>query len=375
MRVVIIGAGIVGVSAAYRLAETGAEVICLDERGIGAGTSRVSYAWVNACEKLTSRSYYLLNMAGRDAHGRIAEEIGDADWYPRPGILQWQDASAEAGGVDTTAQDDKLTQLVEWGYPAELIDAHDVRSIEPDISPDAYDGRAIILYAQDGWCHAVIYAGRVAGEARRRFGATFRQAGVSRVVIEGSRCTGVILADGTRIEADVVVNSAGRWFNDVIDEKALRIPLAPTAGLIAYTAPAGLQLRRGLRTPSINLRQDGGGRLLLRAGDIDKLVDGEAPAHAAAEQAEELMRRARALLPALADVPLEASRVAIRPCPADSYSAIGPIPGVDGLYAAVTHSGVTLAPFIGEAIASELTGTMRTELVDFRPARFFGNAA
>ena len=48
------------------------------------------------------------------------------------------------------------------------------------------------------------------------------------------------------------------------------------------------------------------------------------------------------------------------------------MPGAAGSYAAVTHSGVTLSPFIARAVADEvLTGTARPELATFRPARFF----
>jgi glycine/D-amino acid oxidase-like deaminating enzyme len=369
MKVVIVGSGIVGTSVAYRLAQAGAEVVVVEERRIGGGTSSASYAWVNACEKLTSKAYFELNVAGRDAHARLAEELGGTEWYPRPGILQWQDAEAEAGGVDRSNQAAKFDRLVAWGYPAELLDGDEVARLEPDIAPETYRGRPIIHYPEDGWCHAVLYAGRVAGAARRH-GASFVTAKVTGLIVQGSRCGGVQLADGTTVPADVVINCAGRWANEFLDGED-RIPLAPTAGLVVYTAPAGLELTRGLRTPSVNLRPDGGGRLLLRAGDIDKLIDGEAPADAALEHAVELLRRARIVLPALANVPMEASRVAIRPQPADSYSAIGPIPGRDGLYATITHSGVTLAPFIAEAVTDELIrGCERPELANFRPARF-----
>jgi glycine/D-amino acid oxidase-like deaminating enzyme len=49
------------------------------------------------------------------------------------------------------------------------------------------------------------------------------------------------------------------------------------------------------------------------------------------------------------------------------------LPQIEGYYAAVTHSGVTLAAFLGAAVADEiLRGEARPELATFRPARFFG---
>ena len=62
-----------------------------------------------------------------------------------------------------------------------------------------------------------------------------------------------------------------------------------------------------------------------------------------------------------------------RAIPKDGYSAVGPLPRVEGYYAAVTHSGVTLGAFLGVAVADELLrGVTRPELETFRPARFFG---
>jgi hypothetical protein len=38
----------------------------------------------------------------------------------------------------------------------------------------------------------------------------------------------------------------------------------------------------------------------------------------------------------------------------------------------VTHSGVTMSPFLGALVADEIVrGRQKAELADFRPARFF----
>src|SRR5262249_52735853 len=89
-------------------------------------------------------------------------------------------------------------------------------------------------------------------------------------------------------------------------------------------------------------------------------------------EARDLVRRVRELLPAIGEVEAEAVRIAIRPIPGDHLSAIGPMPRTAGYYIAVTHSGVTLSPFLAAAVADEIVGgRQRPELADFRPARFF----
>ena len=89
-------------------------------------------------------------------------------------------------------------------------------------------------------------------------------------------------------------------------------------------------------------------------------------------EARDLVRRARQLLPSIGEVEAEAVRIAIRPIPADHFSAIGPLPRTSGYYLAITHSGVTMSPFLGAVVADEIVhGRQRDELADFRPARFF----
>jgi glycine/D-amino acid oxidase-like deaminating enzyme len=89
-------------------------------------------------------------------------------------------------------------------------------------------------------------------------------------------------------------------------------------------------------------------------------------------EARDLVQRARLLLPSIGNVEPEAVRIAIRPIPGDHLSAIGPMPRISGYYLAITHSGVTMSPFLGAAVADEVVrGRQRAELADFRPGRFF----
>ncbi|WP_163521148.1 NAD(P)/FAD-dependent oxidoreductase, partial [Klebsiella michiganensis] len=74
MKAIVVGAGIVGTSIAYRLAQAGVSVTVLEAGRVGGGTSGVSYAWVNACEKISRRDYFELNFAGVKAHRALGEE-------------------------------------------------------------------------------------------------------------------------------------------------------------------------------------------------------------------------------------------------------------------------------------------------------------
>ena len=56
----------------------------------------------------------------------------------------------------------------------------------------------------------------------------------------------------------------------------------------------------------------------------------------------------------LGSLPIEEFRIGLRPLPSDGLPLIGPVPGVEGVYAAVMHSGITLAAIVGRTVAEEV---------------------
>jgi glycine/D-amino acid oxidase-like deaminating enzyme len=57
--------------------------------------------------------------------------------------------------------------------------------------------------------------------------------------------------------------------------------------------------------------------------------------------------------------------------PRDEKPMVGTIPGLDGFYVVVSHSGVTLGPLWGKIAAAELLdGQPDARLETFRPSRF-----
>ena len=47
IKTIVIGAGVMGASVAYRLAQAGAAVTVLEATRVGGGTSGISFAWTN----------------------------------------------------------------------------------------------------------------------------------------------------------------------------------------------------------------------------------------------------------------------------------------------------------------------------------------
>ncbi len=364
LRIVVIGAGVMGASVAYRAALAGASVTVLEAGRLGGGTSSCSFAWTNSNEK-TPRSYYDLNLAGMRAHAALADEFGGAPWWHGGGCVEWE-APAERAVLET-----KIERLQAWGYAAEWITSKQLLELEPDIDPAQIGDGPIAYYRDEGWLDPVVYIGAMLGAARARGATVIQDTRVAETMVAGGRMTGVKTVSGEVFEADAVVNCAGRWANDPVADAGLHLPLAPTVGLLGFTPPVAARVGRIIRSPGIHARPDGAGRLVC-IDPVEEVPPFDPHPSASLPQGAELMRRLRRLLPVVGDVQVEALRMAIRPIPADSYSAVGPIPRVDGYYVAITHSAVTMSPFLGAMVADEIVhGRQCALLADFRPARFY----
>ena len=71
LRIVVIGAGILGAAVAASLTRRGAQVTILEAEHPGSGTTATTFAWVNSANK-DPDSYFALNHAGVRAHHEFA---------------------------------------------------------------------------------------------------------------------------------------------------------------------------------------------------------------------------------------------------------------------------------------------------------------
>lgn len=365
MRALVIGAGVVGASVAYRLSRGGADVTLLDRGRPGGGTSAASLAWINANNK-TPRAYHDLNVEGMRAHAALRAEFGAAPWWHGGGNVLWATGDA---GCETIRR--RIERLRAWDYAAEEITAARLLELEPDLAPAALHEATIAYFPEESWIDTTVYVHAMVQSAVRAGARLCTGTAVRELRRAGERVTGVRAGSGETYEADIVVNCAGRWADEVGASAGLGIPLAPNRGLLAVTPPALTRLQRIVHAPHCQFRPDGGGRVMVQAEDVDDAVTAGRASEPPADLAGDLVRRAAQVLPGLAGLGPETARIGIRSMPADGHSVVGPQGGVAGYYVVVTHSGVTLAPFLGSVAADELLrGRPDPRLAPFRPDRF-----
>jgi glycine/D-amino acid oxidase-like deaminating enzyme len=369
MHVAVIGTGIIGSSVAYESAKAGAKVTIFDAGSVGRGTSATRFAWTNATGK-SPLPYFALNVAGMRAHLELKRDFGETPWFTQTGSVEWR--TTKEGHALLL---DNVKQMRDWGYGVELIDKGRLAEMEPDIDVAAIGDGPIAYYPEEGWVDPTLYAGWLLRAAAERWDTTVRtNTRIAEVETKGGRVKAVGTSSGERIECDAVVNCTGRWADEALGGVPA-VPLASNIGVLAFTPPVALTLRSQFHSDDLDVRPDGAGRIMIHKVSVDDLFNKPETLRTDGAEAKLLLDATREFVPALRTVGIEAIRTTVRPIPADGLTCAGEMPHVAGYYVAVTHSGVTLAPYLGKAVADEVVrGKMHDELSTFRPNRFFSTA-
>src|SRR5215831_11237026 len=375
----VIGAGVLGVCVAARLAEAGIGVTLLEQDRPGHAATRSSFAWLNANDK-APRAYHDLNHSGMRAWAALAASLGGAAWYRPAGNIEWaQDAP---GRAQLAA---RVRRLAGWGYSASLIGAAEAAGLEPSLRLPASVAE-VAWFPGEGYLLTEPLVSQLADRAVQR-GATLLTGEPGRVTgldTAGGAVRAVRTAAGQVIPVDAVVCCAGRWVPGLaaLAGAASPVPLVPWAepgaaapGLVVQAGPVTPPgPRRIVHAPDVYLRPHSGGLVHLEAPDAT--VDLHTPEADLRRWAEELLRRARRVIRGLHRARVTSYQVCVRPMPADGHPIVGWLPGATSLYIAVTHSGVTLAAHLAQLITTELlSGRPAAELTPYRPSRFAGTAA
>ena len=331
--VVVVGAGIVGASAAYHAARAGAVVTLVDSGRPGGGVTAGSFAWIGA-SRVRIGPAAGLRASATEEYRRLEAEL--------PGLPVTWSGSLSWGAADSAPQ---------AGPGQEIVDRATVATLEPNLrQPPSW----AVWAPGDGAVDPVGVTERLVAGARGYCARVYPDTLVTafRRDAEG-RVVGVDTAAGPLTGATVVL-AAGVATAALGVRLGIRIPVDPSpATLFHLRAPAGL-VRTVVHNADFDLRQVAGDRLF-----------------AAADSPERTLAAVRSTFRGSGNVELLGTRVGVRPMPADGEPIVGPVAGVPGLYLAVMHSAVTLAAAVGRLVAQELVdGTVEPALAGCRLHRF-----
>jgi len=350
-RVLVIGSGIIGASIAWHLAKAGAQVTVLDASDTGGLATRNSWAWINASWG-NPEPYFRLRQRAMQEWRKIDRHV--------PGLaVNW------CGGLTWDLEPEKLEAYgrghAAWGYGIRRVEPDEIRRLEPTLKkvPDF-----ALHVPEEGVVEPLAAARAILAGAEALGAEVVPHARVKWLNGNDTRIIGATTDEGT-FHADETIVAAGAGSQQLLNSVGHTLKLTAPAGLLAHSKPAAELLRGLLMTPGLHVRQTAEGRLVAGTdfAGSDPLDDPEASAAA-------LITGVRELIAGGEGLELDFHSIGYRPTPADGFPAIGRPGNRDGLYVAVTHSGVTLAPALGLFAAQELLNGQRDPLLSpYHPDR------
>jgi glycine/D-amino acid oxidase-like deaminating enzyme len=364
LRVLIVGAGIVGASVALRLADSGAEVIVLEGRVPGSGTTAASISWLSSFPQLASAP-----PGDRNLRDRLEQEFHQLEDEVGPGACHWTGTLTWAGGDAETekrlAGDYQLAR--QRGADVVVLPGKEAQQLEPAfyVAPDA----PVYWERGGGWVDAPALAVRILAAAEQRGARVVTGSPVDVIERRDGRVTAVVTTDGERFPGDVIVNAAGSWAAHVASLAGCTLPLDLRPGLLVQSEDLGPgQPHHVLNGPDFYVRPDPGGGVALHWRGESLYLAQEHRLNGPG--ADEVFDAVAKWIPSLQGTRPKAAKVGIRPVPPGG-PVVGWHPQAKGFYVVVSHGGVGWAPTWGRLVTQELTtGRSPVELARWRPDRF-----
>ena len=320
LRIIVVGAGIVGASIAYHLSRRkDVAVTVLERTEPCAGASGHSFAWLNSFGK-DPVSYHHFNRRSMDIWDRFARRLGmdlDLHWG---GELRWESMPER---VEALRQ--RIVQLQAWGYPIRIISSDELRELEPGLSPGSVttasfseiDGRVDPFKVIEACLQRACEAGAV----------VHTHTPVVELYRNGRGRIETVNTPSGGISCDVVVLASGTDTTELAATTGIHIPQQHSPGVVVRTDPQPpiLQNVSVLHLPpidenrhEIHLRQSADGTLAIGQGSQESVDQDDSQEHA-----DDLLSRAVHYLPALADARAIPTPVGYRPMPIDELPVIG----------------------------------------------------
>lgn len=286
MRVVVVGAGVIGLACAYELLQDGHDVVLLDRAQAGMGASWGNAAKIAVAEttpvpapgmvlqglrwmlRADSPLYikpslsppFIRFMAGMARHCTVGSFRSGLEANLRAAqralalFDEWTDAGVEfeqhQRGVVLGYDDDKAFEMrlryqdlfTAYDEPVEVLDRAGLERVEPALSERVHRG---LYYPADRQIEPESLNTSLAQHIRAAGGELLEGVEVTGFERTGDRVTGVLTRTG-RHAADGVVLAAGVWTEQLARQLGVALPIQPGKGYSLDYIPPAVQLRTSL---------------------------------------------------------------------------------------------------------------------------------
>ncbi len=413
-QVIVVGAGMAGLSTAWFLQRAGAEVTVLDRRDVAAGSSWGNAGWLSPALTLPLPEPAILapglrallsagspvyipptldprllrflagfvrhctprqwnramavfaqaNKLALDAYDRMGGATGRVEAEVRPAdplLAVFRSATDRAALVEEFDRVGRVTEPPEY----RLVDRDEIQELEPILSSSARFG---VRLSGQRFLNPGEFVHALADSVKNGGGQILTGLDVRGVT--GGRRAGVRLADGSSLAADAVVVAAGGWLSRLVRPHGVRTPVQAGRGY-SFTVRPGVAVRNPIYLPAqrVACTPLGGPAEGVRVAGMMEFRRPDAALDP---------RRVRAIVtaatPLVDGVDWEARTdewVGSRPCTPDGLPLVGRTSS-SRVFVAGGHGmwGMALGPLTGRLLADQIMGERVHPLMDaFDPLR------
>jgi len=357
---IVVGGGLVGSAIAYGLQRKGLSTVILDEGDIAFRAARGNFGLVWVQSKGTDFPPYAQwtwksAESWAELNAEILDITGDDIGYSRPGGGELCITEKEL-----ESRREKMLRLQSHAphFKFEMLDHKAMRDLIPDIGPEVVggcyspaDGHANPLYLLRG-LHQSLQAKGGALENGGKVTAINRQGGTFSVSTAKAK-----------YQSAKLVLAAGLGTKDLATMIGMNVPIRPQRGQILVTE----RLKPFLSLPLSKVRQTSEGSVQL--GDSQEEVGFDEGTTSSVMN--RIAHRAATMFPHLKHARIVRAWGALRVMSPDGYPVYVQSEDHLGAFAAVCHSGVTLAAAHALHLAGSIAdGTLPDELAPMSAQRF-----
>ena len=360
--VLIIGAGIVGASCAWRLSQAGLSVKVLDRTAPGSEASQAALGVLtfHGRPDTMPEPMRMLARKSRDYYPAIIDEleeaVGERVYFRQEGQLILGINEGDMPSLEETLRVNRLE-----GVEIERASVEEALRLEPNLNPEI----AGALYSpHDGWVDNAALTQAIV-RAAKQAGAQFEQAEVDSVEASDGQIASV-RAGEAHYESDWVVLAAGAWSGQI-----WKVPVKPRRGQ-AYSVE-GSYFKRVIHSPRAYIVPKDDAQTMLGATVEDVGFD----ASNTPDGLGSISTRAFEISPILETSTFVGAWAGLRPGTPDDLPIIGPAADFPNLIIATGHfrNGILLAPITADLVRQIVVGDApNLDLAPFSPGREALNA-
>ena len=365
-RVLILGGGVAGCAAAMELAARGAAVTLVDRDQPGTGATGASAGILAPQYEASGPGHrFRLQVQSLDLWpgfaGRIEAHTGWSVGYRTDGLLVANRSREE--------EDEALEALAwqhELGLPGEIVTPQEARRLHCGVGGRL---RSYVWLPRGHQVDSQRLASALADAVRGAGGRVLSGRPATGILTEQGQAVGIVLEDGTRLDAAWVVVAAGSW-SSLLGGLPRPLPVRPVRGQILRLQPeepSSWPLLADHQGRYLVPRENG---TLLVGSTMEEVGYDDGVTDAARTYLTEI---ALELYPGLERARVVERWAGLRPMTPDTQPVLGPEPTLEGLVYATGfgRNGILLAPLAAKVVAElVLDGSSTVEWEPWGVQRF-----